>query len=190
MLKTRYTHAQDMPHAEHVESWHVDMWNYGEASWSWSGGVCCVVSLLRRHAVLHLSRSRVSKRSESHWCWRTNLLSLSSYRVSSHCWALNRLLYLYILSLACRRRLASEESAIMSTSIQKRDTCWRVRKLCVKPVYFSRKPVTDRHTNTSSDLDPTSARCTCTIMCLTLRRSAIKLQKVIRAIGEIGQSSS
>ena len=28
---TRYMHAQDVPHAEHVESWHVDMWSYGEA---------------------------------------------------------------------------------------------------------------------------------------------------------------
>ena len=143
--------VQDMPHTEHVESLHVDVWNYSEASCSWSGGVCCVVSLLRCRAILCLSHSWVSKRSESHWCWCANLLSLSSCRVSFLCWALNRLLYLCILSLACRRRLTSEESSIMSTSIQKRDTCWKIRKLCVKPVYFSRKPVTDRHTNTSSD---------------------------------------
>ena len=48
-------------------------------------------------------------------------------------------------------RLTSEESSIMSTSVQKRDTCRRIRKLCVKPVYFNCKPVTDRHTSTSSD---------------------------------------
>ena len=43
----------------------------------------------------------------------------------------------------------------------------------VNPVYFNHKTVTDRHTNTTSDKDPTSARPACTIMCLMLRRLAI-----------------
>ena len=53
-----------------------------------------------------------------------------------------------------------------------------------KPIYFNRKPVTDRHTNTTSDKDPTSAptsaRSACTIMSLTLRRSAIIIAQVAR----------
>ena len=39
---------------------------------------------------------------------------------------------------------------------------------------LNRKPITDRHTSTTSDKNPTSAHCTCTIMCFTpLRRLAI-----------------
>ena len=41
-----------------------------------------------------------------------------------------------------------------------------------KSVYFNCKPVMDRHTNTTSDKDPTSACHACTIMNLTLRRLA------------------
>ena len=44
-----------------------------------------------------------------------------------------------------------------------------------KPIYFNRKPVADRHTNTTSDKDPTSTRRACTIISLMLRRLAINI---------------
>ena len=51
------------------------------------------------HAVLHLSRSWVSKRSKSLGCWRvTRLLSPLSCHLSSLCWAVNRLPYLWTCS--------------------------------------------------------------------------------------------
>ena len=140
------------------------MTNYGEAS-----------CRLRCCSVLRLSRSRwVSERSESRCCWCASLLSLSYCRLSLLSTQPSSL-PLHPFSGLPSSSIASEESFIMSTRVRKRDTCWRIRKLCVKPVYFNRKPVTDRHTSTNSDQDPTSARRACTIMYLTLRRSAIIL---------------
>ena len=73
--------------------------------------LCSVVSLLRFSAVLHLSRQRVSEQSESlRYCRASRLLSLLSCRLSSHCWAVYRLLYLWTRSLACHCLLSSESS--------------------------------------------------------------------------------
>ena len=80
VLYTRYTHAHHVPHAEHVE-----MAKFKTQS-------------RRHHGVLRLSCPRVSEKSKSlvYWCASCLLSRLSC--LSSFCWAVNCLLYLWTCS--------------------------------------------------------------------------------------------
>ena len=53
-----------------------------------------------------------------------------------------------------------------------------------KREYFDRKPVMNRHTNTTSVKDPTSACRACAIISLTLRHLAIKIVDTVFGISE------
>ena len=81
------------------------------------------------------SCSRVSKWSESLRCWHASrLLSLLSCRLSSLCWAVNHLLYLWTHSLTCHHVLSSESSVAMAPWAAPRAAHARkVCKLCVNP---------------------------------------------------------
>ena len=64
----------------------------------------------RCHAVLHLSRSRVSERSISLRCWRaSHLLSLPPCRLVLFSWVVNCLPYLWTCVLALTSVLASHD---------------------------------------------------------------------------------
>ena len=89
-------------------------------------------------------------------------------------------LYIEICQYFCKKQLADEVYLHLSVDIM---SAWHMPKMYInythKPVYFNRKPITDTHTSTTSDYDPTSTRCTCTIiMSLTLgiRQQKIPLQ--------------
>ena len=90
-------------------------------------------------------------------------LSLLSCHLSSFCWAVNCLPYLWTRSgiVFCPR-----------SSRPRSPLRWH-HEWHVSNVYFNRKPITDIHTSTTPDYDPTSAHCACMIMNLTLRRLAL-----------------
>ena len=106
-LYTRYTHAHHVPHTEHVES-------------------CQWVEMVKHkcRAVLHLFHPWVSAASKVNCSGWSRLLSC---HLSSFCWAVNRLPYLWTHSLACSHRLSSESIAIAPWTTRAR----KVYKVCV-----------------------------------------------------------
>ena len=113
------------------------------------------------------SCSRVSKWSELLRCWHASrLLSLLSCRLSSYCWAVNHLLYLWTHSLTCHHVLSSESSVAMAPRAAPRAAHARkVCKLCVNPIINSLQKDMQAQPQTKTPLHM--------IMSLTIRRSTI-----------------
>ena len=129
----RYTHAHQVPHAEHMESL------------KWRSSKCW-----RDDAVLSPPiRSRVSEWSKSlGWRCASRFSSPLPCRLSSFCWVVNRLPYIWthsgIVFYLPSPRPRSPSHRVMASWV----AC---AKRYVNSIYFNRKPVTDRHTSTTSD---------------------------------------
>ena len=120
ILYTRYMHAHQVPHAGHVQSSKMakhKVW----LRW------CCAV---------RLSCSQVSERSKSLGCWLVgHLLSPLSCRLSSFCWVVNCLSYLWT---SVFRLLRVPELHCVRLHHER-----HVPKRYVNYIYFNRKPVID-----------------------------------------------
>ena len=79
ITNTRYTHAHQVPHVEHME------WQSSEA-------------LVRRRCAVLPPPIRVSERSKSLGWWRTSCFLSSLSCLSSFCWAASRLPYIWTRS--------------------------------------------------------------------------------------------
>ena len=100
----------------------------------------------RCRAVLRLSAARVSEWSKSLWWWRASrFLSLLACRLSSFCWAANRLPYIWTRSgvvFYLRVLNFNLHRGILS------GICQKIHKLCINPYISVVKPLqTDIYTN-------------------------------------------
>ena len=107
-------------------------------------------------------RSWVSKRSKSLGWWHSShSLSPLSCRLSSFCWTVNRLPYIWtcsgIVFYPLSPRTWSPCHVPLHDSIMS-GTCQKIRKLCINPYIsiINQLQNTYIHTSTTSDQDPSS----------------------------------